>query len=303
MWWGSVESNISESQIKGQINMLKIRKMDGGAPLMQEVRTMNETRLTENERELTQALYNAWKSQEPLNEDDWSNLATDDETAYRVQNELTKLKNEPLGGYKVSLTSEETQNMFFADEPLYGAQLASHFLHTPALVHLSDLMEPLVEVELVFRAKEDLSTDDTLEDLMNKTTIAPALEVPDSRFRNWFPSLSKYMIMADDAVGELVVYGDEFDTNLFSSVDALGYINCTLFYNGENLRSGRSTEVLGNPLRSLKWLVDKLATQNKTLLKGQQVSSGTLILPHSLAKGTWQAQFDNGLGTVSLEVK
>lgn len=275
------------------------------APLMTQntTETLTNTRLSENEAELTQALYNSWRTQNPLNEDDWSNYATDDETAYRVQDELTRLKNEPVGGYKVSLTSKQTQDMFDSNEPLYGAQLASHFLHAPTTVNLSDLMEPLVEVELCFRAKEDLSPDDTLEDLLNKTTVAPALEVPDSRFKDWFPSLSKYMVMSDAAVGGLVVYGDEFDTKLFKTVDALENVNCTLLHDGEELKSGKSTEVLGNPLKSLKWLVDKLATQHKTLKKDQRVSSGTFVLPPSLTKGAWQARFDNGLGNVDLDVK
>ncbi|WP_125587999.1 2-keto-4-pentenoate hydratase [Companilactobacillus jidongensis] len=265
--------------------------------------TLTNTRLTEKEAELTQALYNSWKTQNPLNEDEWSYYATDDETAYRVQDELTRLKNESVGGYKVSLTSQQTQDMFSSNEPLYGAQLTSHFLHAPTSVNLSDLMEPLVEVELCFRAKEELNANDTLEDLLNKTTVAPALEVPDSRFKDWFPSLSKYLVMSDAAVGGLVVYGDEFDTKLFQTVDALENVNCTLLHDGKELKSGKSTEVLGNPLKSLKWLVDKLATQHKTLRKNQQVSSGTFVLPPTLTKGVWQARFDNGLGNVDLDVK
>ncbi len=88
------------------------------APLMTQntTETLTNTRLSENEAELTQALYNSWRTQNPLNEDDWSNYATDDETAYRVQDELTRLKNEPVGGYKVSLTSKQTQDMFDSDE-------------------------------------------------------------------------------------------------------------------------------------------------------------------------------------------
>lgn len=264
--------------------------------------TTTTTETTATETKFAKALYNALQSQEPLTETDWTDSALNDESAYRVQDVLTNLKNEEVGGYKVSLTSEETQNMFDSDSPLYGAQVKSHFLHAPANVHLSDLMEPLVEVELAFKAKEDLNKNDTLEDLMHKTTVAPALEVPDSRFKDWFPSLSKYMVMSDAAVGGLVVYGNEFDTDLFNNVEDLTKVNCTLFHNDEELKSGTSSEVLGNPLKSLKWLVDKLSTQGKTLKAGQRVSSGTFVLPPSLTKGSWKATFDNGLGEVDLNV-
>lgn len=272
------------------------------APLMSEKSAVKET-LSKTEEEFAKALFDAWKSQKPLTEKDWTDSAPDDDSAYRVQDQLMKLKDAPVGGYKVSLTSKQTQDMFDSNEPLYGAQLADHFLKAPTSVNLSDLMEPLVEVELAFHAKEDLSPNDSLEDLMNKTTVAPALEVPDSRFKDWFPSLSKYMVMSDAAVGGVVVYGDEFDTSLFKTVDALENVNCTLSHDGKELKSGKSSEVLGNPLKSLKWLVDKLADQGKTLKEDQRVSSGTFVLPPSLTKGTWQASFDNGLGLVSLEVK
>jgi 2-oxo-hept-3-ene-1,7-dioate hydratase len=263
----------------------------------------NQTTLTGNQQAFANALTTAFNTRLPLNEDEWTDYAPDENAAYNVQEAFTRLKKGEVGGYKVSLTSKETQDMFDSDEPLYGAEMRDRFLKAPANVNLKDLMEPLVEVEMCFRAKEDLTPDDTLEDLMNKTTVAPALEVPDSRFKDWFPSLSKYMVMSDGAVSGLVVYGDEFDTNKFGTVDALENVSATLYHDGENLKSGKSSEVLGNPLKSLQWLVNKLDSQGKRLLKDQRVSSGTFVLPPSLTKGEWHATFDNGLGTVNLNVK
>ncbi|AKP67096.1 2-keto-4-pentenoate hydratase [Companilactobacillus ginsenosidimutans] len=259
--------------------------------------------LTDDQQNFANALTNAFNTREPLTEADWSDYAPDENTAHHVQEAFTRLKKGEVGGYKVSLTSKQTQDMFDSTEPLYGAEMKDRFLKAPATVNLNDLMDPLVEVEMCFKAKEDLSPNDTLEDLMNKTTVAPALEVPDSRFKDWFPSLSKYMVMSDGAVSGLVVYGEEFDTNKFENVDALENVTATLYHDNENLKSGKSSEVLGNPLKSLQWLVNKLDEQGKTLLKDQRVSSGTFVLPPSLTKGEWHATFDNGLGTVNLNVK
>ncbi len=262
----------------------------------------NKNTLTSNQQAFANSLATSFNTHEPLNEADWTNYATDENAAYLVQEAFTRLKKGEVGGYKVSLTSQETQDMFDSNEPLYGAEMRDRFLRAPAKVNLKDLMEPLVEVEMCFRAKEDLTPDDTLEDLMNKTTVAPALEVPDSRFKDWFPSLSKYMVMSDGAVSGLVVVGEEFDTNKFENVEALENVSATLYHDNENLKSGKSSEVLGNPLKSLQWLVNKLDSQGKRLLKDQRVSSGTFVLPPSLTKGEWHATFDNGLGTVSLNV-
>lgn len=265
---------------------------------------VNETKLSKEATTFVNHLFNAYETRKPLVESNYAGLVEDEDTAYEVQREFTARKNERVGGYKVSLTSKQTQDMFDSDSPLYGAQVESHFMQSPVQLHLSSqLMAPLAEVEMLFTAKERLSSRDTLEDLFHKTKVAAAVEVPDSRFADWFPSLSKYMVMADAAVGGYVVYGQEMDTDqLFESVTDLENVTCELYHDGKKLKDGASSEVLGNPLNSLKWLVDKLESQGMPLLAGQRVSSGTFLLPESLSKGTWKATFDKGLGAVFLDV-
>lgn len=245
--------------------------------------------LSQSEQELAEHLFSAYQTHQPLQESDYEGVVTDEETAYQVQRHLTELKNEAVGGYKVSLTSQETQDMFDSDSPLYGAQVKSHFVSSPTTLYRSDLMEPLAEVEMLFTAKEDLSSTDSLMELLHKTTVAPAVEVPDSRFSDWFPSLSKYMVISDAAVGGYVVYGQEVDAD-------------QLFHNGEKLKDGVSSEVLGNPLNSLHWLAEKLEQQGTPLKAGQRVSSGTFLLPESLGDGNWKATFNKGLGAVFFDV-
>ena len=262
------------------------------------------TVLNEQQAKFAQALFDASTSGRPLQEADWNGTVTDDDTAYAVQDRVMELKGVPVGGYKVSLTSKKTQQMFDANSPLYGQQVDSHFLPSPATVKLADQMEPLVEVELAFRAKEDLQPSDSLEDLMRKTTVAGALEVPDSRFADWFPDLSKYNVMADCAVGGLVVYGEEHPTDqLFKNVDELAMVNAQLYLGDRKLDEGVSKEVLDNPLNSLQWLVKKLASQGKVFRQGQLVSSGTFVLPPKLVQGHWLVRFDHDLGSVELTVQ
>ncbi len=264
---------------------------------------LNKQQLSETEETVANQLFDAYTTHKPLTMSDFDGKLTDEDSAYRVQRRLTELKNEAVGGYKVSLTSKQTQDMFDSDSPLYGAQLTSHFEQSPVTVAADQVMDPLAEVEMLFTAKEDLSANDSLEDLMRKTKVAPAVEVPDSRFADWFPSLSKYLVMADAAVGGYVAYGTEVDTDaLFESVDDLANVHCELFHDGKKLKDGASSEVLGNPLKSLKWLVEKLESQGMPLKAGQRVSSGTFLLPESLTKGEWKATFDKGLGNVLLHV-
>ena len=243
------------------------------------------TTLNANQKEFAMALYDATLTGKPLEEKDWKSVVEDDETAYAVQDEVMRLKGVPVGGYKVSLTSKQTQDMFDADSPLYGQQVNRRFLPAPANVSLNDLMEPLVEVEL------------------NKTTVAGALEVPDSRFKDWFPSLGKYNVMSDCAVGGLVVYGKEVpSTKVFKDVADVATVHAELFLDDQKLDEGDSKEVLGNPLKSLQWLVKKLEEQGKQFKEGQLVSSGTFVLPPHLKEGHWAVNFDHQLGNVNLNV-
>ncbi|AXX64147.1 2-keto-4-pentenoate hydratase [Bombilactobacillus bombi] len=265
--------------------------------------TLKMNDLTENEMAVADNLFHAYQNHQPLQQNDYQGFFHDEDSAYRVQYQLTQQKEEKVGGYKVSLTSEETQKMFDSDSPLYGAQVTSHFLQSPAHFTANQLMDPLAEVELMFTAQEDLSSTDSLADLMKKTTVAPAVEVPDSRFSDWFPSLSKYLVVADAAVGGYVVYGQETPTNkMFTNPDELTNVKCQLFHDGQHLKDGAATEVLGNPLNSLQWLVQKLESQNLKLTAGQRVSSGTFLLPEKLTAGEWEATFNCDLGAVKLTV-
>lgn len=263
------------------------------------------TEQTAREQQLAQTLFAAASNHEPLQMADFdlAELLPDDASAYRVQTELTALKQEAVGCYKISLTSPETQALFQADAPLYGAQVASHVVSAPHTFAASDLLEPLAEVELLFTVQQELSVDDTPADLLAKTLVAPAIEVPDSRFSEWFPALPKQLVLADAAVGGYIVYGREQPASkVFDSPDAVAQVTCQLFHDGTHLKDGQATEVLGNPLNSLHWLIEKLASQGKALQIGQRVSSGTFLLPEPLTAGEWRAEFDCGLGEVSLNV-
>lgn len=255
-------------------------------------------------QDFAKILYDAYTNQQPLSEDDYTNQLDNEADAYDVQQTLMALKAESIGGYKISLTSEETQKMFDSDSPLYGAQVVSHFQQSPVTLTSEQTLDPLAEVELMFTAKEDLSPDDSLTDLMNKTLIAPTIEVPDSRFSDWFPGLSKYLVIADAAVGGYVVYGQQVETaDYFKNPDELAAVATVLYHDEKEIKTGNATEVLGNPLLSLQWLVAKLASQNRQLVAGQHISSGTFLLPEHLTEGTWRASFSHHLGDVVVKVK
>ncbi|MET1247447.1 2-keto-4-pentenoate hydratase [Sporolactobacillus sp. STCC-11] len=249
---------------------------------------------------LSEKLYKSLSKGEPLA---WKGVDHSELTpalAYDVQHTFNAKKGESVKGYKISLTSKTTQDMFHSDSPLYGQIVASSVLKDGATVDLSTLNEPLLELELEFTALEDLSSEDDEQALLDKTDVAPGIEVPDSRFKDWFPVLPLELVISDSAVCGRIVVGNAAPK---PSLEELADVTSKVTLNGEPLTSGISSEVLGNPLHALKWLVQKLDQEGKKVTKGTTVSTGTFCLPKKLEKGTYVATFDHNLGSVTLHVK
>ena len=125
---------------------------------------------------LTQALYNAFCTNKPLDMKACSGVLNDYESAYAVQRKFAELKGEPTGGYKISLTSKTTQDMFGTTEPLFGEQTKSHIFAAPCTLELDHMNEPLIEVELSMIPKVDLTSSMSDEELLENITVAAALK-------------------------------------------------------------------------------------------------------------------------------
>lgn len=242
-------------------------------------------------------LYDAYKNRKALNKDIFP-AGIDLDEAYRMQHAFTAAKkenHETLKGYKISMTSPETQALFDAHEPLYGEltdqQVTNH-------ISLSkDTLNPLIELELVFLVKERLTADASEAEIIQKTQVAPGLEIPDSRFKDWFPKMPKEQVCADGAVGGKVAFGEAKDYT-YGDIDN---IHGQLLLNGKVLDEGKSSAVMGHPLHAVKWLLKKLGEHQATLEPGMFVSSGTFVLPKPLEAGTYSGKFE-GIGTVKLTV-
>ncbi len=115
---------------------------------------------------VVEKLYQAYQTNTPL---ELGELGLNDKTeAYQIQDEVLQLKEEAgekLAGYKISLTSQETQDLFASDSPLYGGMTDVTLKST---VSLRGYNSPLLELELVFLVDEPISSDDTAEQVFEK---------------------------------------------------------------------------------------------------------------------------------------
>lgn len=243
----------------------------------------------------TEQLYQAYKENKPLVKGELD--VHDVDTAYKVQDEVLALKEqagEKLAGYKISLTSKETQDLFDSDCPLYGGMTN---VTVKNQVSLKDYNSPLLEMEVAFLVDEAVLPTDSVEDVFKKCRVAPCMEIPDGRYEDWFPKTTLYEVIADGAVNGAVDYG-KAQKLTYADVDN---IKATLTFNGEFVKEGPSTEVLGHPAKAVLWLAKELEKHGKKIEVGQFISSGTFVLPENLKKGHYKADFEN-LGSVELEV-
>jgi 2-keto-4-pentenoate hydratase len=220
--------------------------------------------------------------------------------AYRIQ--LLNIRRRinadgEVVGHKVGLSSRAMQEMMGVDEPDYGHLLADMRLDGDVPADRDRYCQPRVEPEVGFILGADLPGEDcTAADVLFATeAVAPALELIDSRIADWRIRLPD--TIADNASSAGFVLGpervDPHDVDLTA-------IPVRLYRNEEEVGSGRSDAVLGNPVIAVAWLARTVARF------GVRLKAGHLILPGSCTRAIdarsgddFRAEFD-GLGTVRL---
>lgn len=214
--------------------------------------------------------------------------------AYAVQDELihqlTSQQHTEIAGYKISMTSKETQAIAHTHEPAYGTLLTTNLVKSEAIIALDSLFSPLIEPEIMFILTEDLSLNADETEILEKTKICAGIEIPDARYVDWFPNFSLADLLADNTATGLVVLSEPIAP---LSLESFSNIDMELFYKGKKISEGNSSAVLDNPVSAVAWLVKKLSHKSKSLKKGMVISSGTFISPLPAEKGTYKVTYSN----------
>lgn len=243
--------------------------------------------------EIARKILNTYKTKQPI-EFIRNQYSLNEETSYLVQDELIKRKcemgNDEVAGYKISMTSAETQAIAGTYEPAYGTLLKSNLVKSGDSVSLSSLFTPLIETEIIFILTEDLTLGADEVEILSKSKISAGIEIPDARYIDWFPNFSLTDLICDNTATGLVVVSEPIKPLSF---DELANVKMELLYNGEKISEGSSSAVLGNPVSSVAWLSRKLAHKNKILKTGMVISSGTFISPTSVKEGTYTVIYSN----------
>ncbi|MFE6412201.1 2-keto-4-pentenoate hydratase [Streptomyces sp. NPDC057837] len=204
--------------------------------------------------------------------------------AYRIQWHGAALRvadGARVVGHKVGLTSAAMQEQFGIDQPDSGLLLDSMAVNEDGELHLGDLVAPRVEGELAFRMGSDLAGADVSETVIRDAIASTflALEVIDSRYG--FEGLTLVDSVADNAACGRFVLGAPVE-GLVPGLEE-EYLTCTV--NGAVAAAGFGREILGDPVRSLTWLVQRLASFGTGLRAGDIVLAGAVHASLPLSAG------------------
>jgi 2-keto-4-pentenoate hydratase len=221
--------------------------------------------------------------------------------AYAVQLALIGRKTAAgarVVGKKIGLTSLAMQRMLNVDQPDYGHLLDTMTVLEGGEMPIDELIQTRVEPEIAFVLKADLiGPNVTREQALAATAyVTPALEIIDSRVRDWKIKLGD--TVADNGSSARVVLGTSMTPP--DAVD-LRLVGCVLEKNGEVLGTAAGAAALGDPAVAVAWLANQLATFDIPLKAGEIIMPGALTKAEVVARGdVVRATYDR-LGSVSVK--
>jgi 2-keto-4-pentenoate hydratase len=199
------------------------------------------------------------------------------EEAYEVQDIVAQLRinaGEELVGYKVGCTSTAIRSQFGLAEPIRGRIFQPHVFGENARIDWSNYVNCAIEPEMVFKIGKELDganpSDDELIDSIEY--VSPGIELHDFKF--WHTPTTLQELICSGGIHAGLVVGNAkaspSDLNFKREVFSV--------YEGNRLvTSALASEIMGGPLRSLRWLVTSLCSQGLSLTKGSFVIPGSPV--------------------------
>jgi len=210
-----------------------------------------------------------------------------------------------LIGYKIACTNVTAQRQLNVDAPFAGRLLSAFFVESflgrPARVEADKFFMRVVEAEFAFEMARDLPSTTaprSREEIAAAVKgVLPGIEIVDSRFDDW-TTIGAPSLIADNACNAAWVKGPLLTD--WRKIDlAAQAVRVTV--NGNVLREGSGSNVLGHPLNALEWLVNHLSTRGLGLKAGQYVTTGVTTEVYMAERGDRITADFGPVGSVDLE--
>lgn len=219
------------------------------------------------------------------------------ETAYAIQHALIARRigrGERLAGVKLGFTSKAKMAQMGLSEIIAGQLTEAMHIADGSAVALGDFIHPRAEPEIAFRMARDLGPDDggTVRVESYVDAVAPALEIIDSRYRDFRFTLADVVADNASAAGFAIGAWCAIDTDI-------GRREVHLVVDGTTVQNGSTAAILGHPFRALHELAALVPRYGLRLRAGQVVLAGAATPAVPLTAAVVEAHVA-GVGSVSL---
>jgi 2-keto-4-pentenoate hydratase len=207
------------------------------------------------------------------NENSIRNLSV--EEAYKVQ-EFVKEKRiksgEQIAGYKIGCTSQSIRRQFGLNEPIYGRLYYPHIANNQLKVDWSGFINCAVEPEMVIKIGQNLKGKNLSDEALIEAIdyVSPGIEIHEYTFWVNPPTIQELICSGGIHTG-LIIGNQRITPEGLNFKDEIFKV----FKNKSLITAAPAAEIMGGPLHSLRWLVNRLTD------KGWSLEKGSLVIPGS----------------------
>jgi 2-oxo-3-hexenedioate decarboxylase len=203
------------------------------------------------------------------------------EQAYKIQRSsiaCRRERGEKTIGVKLGFTSRAKMVQMGVDSLIWGWLTDAMLYEEGAYIDLCNFIHPRVEPEVCFLTKRVIDRPLTLLEAASYLEgVAPAMEIIDSRFRNFKFTLED--VVADNCSSAGLVVGP------MSKIGDLHNSGVTMSYNGRPVQMGSTGAILGNPLRSVVQAAQLVVQAELVLPAGSLIMAGAATAAEALVPG------------------
>jgi len=214
--------------------------------------------------------------------------------AYEIQRasiERRIHRGESMVGVKLGFTSRAKMVQMGVDSLIWGWLTDAMLEEDGGRVLLDRFIHPRVEPEVCFLTSREIDRPLTLlEAASYLEAVAPAMEIIDSRYRNFKFTLED--VVADNCSSAGLVIGPW--TRRFDMLRNAGVL---MRINGRAVQVGSTAAILGDPLRSVVQASRLISQSGLVLPAGSLIMAGAATAAHALPRGAHVQCVINGLGT------
>lgn len=202
-------------------------------------------------------------------------------------------------GYKIGLTTPRMQAMCGIAEPIAGVVYAGRLHASASVIDIAPFVRLGVESEIAVQigsTPPDAAKPDTESVLACLAQVCAAFELIDDADAD-YTKLDAASLVVDNAWNAGLVLGPPTPVrDLPRLKDRAG----ALYKNGELLDRGTSSDVMGDPLNVVVWLVKHLASRGLRLQPGQWISTGSIVTTRFVKPGERYRFEIEGLAAVEM---